>query len=312
MIPALATVIRAGPGPGLLWVIMACTLAACSRLQPVPTSVPLALIPTATDTGITGLTPTYIAAPATPIPAVSSEPTFPTATAMLPVSSMPVASPTPLATPAVYVVQAGDTVSRIAEKFNVDLTTLLRVNDLLLDDLIYPGDELVIPPSLSGADIALPVHYVSVGDTLSGIAAHYGVEVEALKQANTGVNPDALSIGRPLLIPLSFGEVHYTAPGDTLLAIALRYGVSLDELLKANIDVLDPSNPDFVPANVLLTIPPAEVATGYDCSQQPAQTRVITYTVRHGEGLFCLARKFKLSITTLLDANPHLMGVDVI
>ncbi|HEX6387076.1 MAG TPA: peptidoglycan DD-metalloendopeptidase family protein, partial [Anaerolineae bacterium] len=98
----------------------------------------------------------------------------------------------------------------------------------------------------------------------------------------------------------------------TLLAIALRYGVSLDELLKANIDVLDPSNPDFVPANVLLTIPPAEVATGSDCSQQPAQTRVITYTVRHGEGLFCLARKFNLSITTLLDANPHLMGEDVI
>lgn len=259
MMHVLSKVVRARTSLCLLCLLLASLLVACAPLEPMPTSIPLAVVPTPSPPAeFTPLMPTYTAGPDTTTQPGPLEPV--------------------LATPA-----------------------------------IGPTGELVsLPTPLATMDSLLPVHYVAAGETMSSIAAHYGVDVELLKQANASVTPDELRVGQPLLIPLSFGEVHYTVPGDTLLAIATLYNVSLDELLKANIDVLDPSNPDFVPANVLLTIPQAEIAAGYDCTEQPPRTQVISYTVQYGEGLFCLARKFGLSITTLLNANPHLVGEETI
>ncbi|MBM4436171.1 MAG: LysM peptidoglycan-binding domain-containing protein [Actinobacteria bacterium] len=45
------------------------------------------------------------------------------------------------------------------------------------------------------------VYSVRPGDSLSAIAARFGVTVEALVQANRIVNPDSLSVGQPLTIP---------------------------------------------------------------------------------------------------------------
>jgi LysM repeat protein len=46
-------------------------------------------------------------------------------------------------------------------------------------------------------------HVVQKGDTLIGLAVKYGVSVEALQQANNNVQPQFLSIGMVLVIPLS-------------------------------------------------------------------------------------------------------------
>ena len=69
--------------------------------------------------------------------------------------------------------------------------------------------------------------------------------------------------------PLPTPAVYVIRAGDTLLAIAGRYGVSLDDLLKANLDVLELSNPDFVPANVVLTIPQTEAAAILETQATP-------------------------------------------
>jgi len=46
-------------------------------------------------------------------------------------------------------------------------------------------------------------HVVQKGETLVGIAVKYGISVEALQAANNNVQPEFLSIGAVLLIPLS-------------------------------------------------------------------------------------------------------------
>ncbi len=57
-----------------------------------------------------------------------------------------VAPPQPQATrPGIYVVQEGDTLSGIAEKFGVSLEDLMRINSIANPDLIYPGQQLIIP-----------------------------------------------------------------------------------------------------------------------------------------------------------------------
>lgn len=46
-------------------------------------------------------------------------------------------------------------------------------------------------------------HVVQAGDTLIGLAVKYGVSLEALQQANPNVQPEALSVGAVLVIPVS-------------------------------------------------------------------------------------------------------------
>jgi LysM repeat protein len=55
-------------------------------------------------------------------------------------------SPTPIR--GTYEVQAGDTLSGIADQFGVDLETLAEANDIADPDLIYPGQVLIIPAEI--------------------------------------------------------------------------------------------------------------------------------------------------------------------
>lgn len=48
--------------------------------------------------------------------------------------------------PQIYVVQKGDTVYKIAQKFGLDWRELAGYNHLGNPDLIYPGERLFIPP----------------------------------------------------------------------------------------------------------------------------------------------------------------------
>ena len=74
-----------------------------------------------------------------------------------------------------YSVQPGDTASAIAAAAGIDLQYLLWANaDLRDGDLVSPGQLLVIP---AGNGILYDVRF---GDTLSAIAARYGVDVEEI------------------------------------------------------------------------------------------------------------------------------------
>jgi LysM repeat protein len=86
-----------------------------------------------------------------------------------------------------------------------------------------PADTLVPPLTEVFLPSPTPIIYVVVaGDTLSGIAAHYNVSLEALLAANPGIQPTALSVGTKLNIPggeAVVGEPTPTAvPLETLQA----------------------------------------------------------------------------------------------
>lgn len=69
-------------------------------------------------------------------------------------------------------------------------------------------------------------------ETLSHIAARYGVSVAELKRWN-GLSSDRLAIGQSLTVtPL--GDAYVVRPGDTLSAIAVRSGVPVAELRRLN------------------------------------------------------------------------------
>lgn len=104
-----------------------------------------------------------------------------------------------------YTVVAGDTVSEIAEKFNLKTEDLLRWNGLQASDLIHPGQEL----ELSGHEPAEPdapterKHTVAPGDTLSEIGQQYGIPWRSIAEANGLTDPYVIKPGQELTIPIA-------------------------------------------------------------------------------------------------------------
>lgn len=97
-----------------------------------------------------------------------------------------------------YTVQHGDTVSTIAQKFNVSADTIRWANSLT-DDGISSGDQLQIPP-VTGV-----VHKVKAGETIYSIAKMYSANPQAIADfpTNDFANPETLSlvVGETLIVP---------------------------------------------------------------------------------------------------------------
>jgi LysM repeat protein len=100
-----------------------------------------------------------------------------------------------------HVVRPGDTLSDIADRHNKTVEELLRLNNLSDPNLIKSGMSLQLSARSSPAATASNQYRVVEGDTLSGIAARFGVTYLALAQANSLVNPDFLRPGEVLAIP---------------------------------------------------------------------------------------------------------------
>jgi peptidoglycan/xylan/chitin deacetylase (PgdA/CDA1 family)/LysM repeat protein len=115
-------------------------------------------------------------------------------------------------------------------------------------------------------------HVVQSGDTLSSIAARYGVRWQDLHAANLAVigpDPGLVRAGQRLTVPgaggsgeestnASSSEAAGTSsvvrPGDSLSSIAARYGVRWQDLHAANLAVIGP-DPGLLRAGQELTIP---------------------------------------------------------
>lgn len=80
---------------------------------------------------------------------------------------------------------------------------------------------------------AFQKHVVVSGDTLSGIAYHYGIDLETLMAANPGVT-ELIHPGDELVILPHKGVVYQVDTGDTLWEIARVYGVQVETIKSAN------------------------------------------------------------------------------
>lgn len=111
------------------------------------------------------------------------------------------------ATDRVVVVQSGDTLSEIALEHGVSVAQLRALNAIADPNRIYAGQRLRLsgpagsaprPPTPTATE---GVHVVARGETLTGIARHYGSTIAAIAQANGIANPSFLRVGQRLTIP---------------------------------------------------------------------------------------------------------------
>jgi len=95
----------------------------------------------------------------------------------------------------VYVVRQGDTLSQIAEMFDVSSKTILWANEISNPTKIRPGDSLLILP-ITGVR-----HVVKKGDTLKSIATKYEGDVADIIAYNQLASAEAISVGDTIVIP---------------------------------------------------------------------------------------------------------------
>lgn len=95
----------------------------------------------------------------------------------------------------VYIVEPGDTVTSIAQKFDISINTILWENNLSAYSIIRPGKELSILP-VTGIN-----HIVKKGDSIAKIAENYQVEPDEILNENNILNESDIQIGQVVFVP---------------------------------------------------------------------------------------------------------------
>jgi len=88
------------------------------------------------------------------------------------------------------------------------------------------------PTPSAERDCIVFYHEVQPGDTLSTIAARYGVSVESILSINEVIqDKDVLKIGLQLFVPCKEGVVTFVKWGDTVSELAEKYGVKPEDIV---------------------------------------------------------------------------------
>lgn len=101
------------------------------------------------------------------------------------------------------IIQRGDTLSKIAMEYDTSYEYLAKINDIANPNLIYTGQRLTVPALESNEihDTSHKLYIVERGNTLTQIAAEYGVTIEDIVRLNDIANPNLIYVGEVLRIP---------------------------------------------------------------------------------------------------------------
>lgn len=189
-----------------------------------------------------------------------------------------------------YVVKSGDSLWSIAAKYSTTVNELKSLNNLTSNNLSI-GQVLKIPTNNVPAEAN--TYTVKSGDSLWSIANKYGTTVNNLKSLNNLTNND-LQIGQVLRVPSSesgstggvtTGNTYTVKSGDSLWKIANTYGITVNQLKTLN----NLTNENLSIGQQLLI---------------PSNTPVSnTYTVKSGDSLWSIAKKYNTTINTLKQIN---------
>lgn len=150
-----------------------------------------------------------------------------------------------------YVVQPGDTIHRLAKRFQVSERELMRVNGLSNPSKLRAGVKLTVPGQAETLEEEFPAepsrpalpegwrwHIVSHGESLSQIAALYGLErqaLEAFNELHAGSAPvyEGLELKIPppgTPVPTATPPSRPTSANDSILAYTVQKGDTLESL----------------------------------------------------------------------------------
>ncbi len=153
-------------------------------------------------------------------------------------------------------VRKGDTLSQIAERYNVRLNDLIYINQIKNSNNLQVGANLKLPKNKT----ELPAfHKVQRGETLISIAKQYGIKEQDLIRLNSIKSANYLYVGQTLSLPKINNNIsltghttsmstekspkdkHIVIKGETLAKISRSYNIPMQSLININ-NFSDPNN----------------------------------------------------------------------
>lgn len=238
-----------------------------------------------------------------------------------------------------HIVNKGETLWSIAQKYNLSVDLILATNNIANSELISIGQEMKIPShknavaetnivnqavidkknsninnNISQPENAEPIVYkVKAGDNLWNISRKYGVSVEVIISVNNLRDKNLLSLGQKLEIPAIGGGVSnsnqkqeptivtYTVvKGDTLWSISQRYDVKMISIISVN--NLKEISRLSIGQKLKLLITNMDIAKAEGYSQDAVAEEIIYY-VKKGESLWSISREYNVKLESIIAAN---------
>ena len=141
-------------------------------------------------------------------------------------------------------------------------------------------------------------YIVKAGDTLWGISNQYGVNVSDLAALNN-VAAETLKVGQVLVIPNKSGTnpdnmfMYTVKKGDSLWNLARTYGTSVEEIKRIN----------YLTSNNLYIGQVLRIPEMYTKPEDMNVPNYINYEVVRGDTLYGIAKKYGVSIDTIINDN---------
>lgn len=217
-----------------------------------------------------------------------------------------------------YVVQNGDSLSKIANKVGVSSREIAELNGIKDANKIRVGQKLMLPgytgtttsskpktsaPAKKSAPKAEPVisgdaYVVKSGDSLSKIASKHGVKVSALRAANPKLKGDKIMIGQKLAIP---GAVAAAPKAESTAAPApvVEPAAAIETL---PVPAPEAAMPAAEPA-VLQPVAPAPVMDAPAAPAPMSSESALDYSVQEGDTLDSIAKIFIVSKEDIMRLN---------
>lgn len=208
-----------------------------------------------------------------------------------------------------YTVKPGDTLYGISNQFGVSVTELAELNGIK-GSFLAVGQVLKIPSKSGDNPNNMFMYTVKSGDTLYGIARKFGTTVQAIMDLNYFKNTN-IKPGDVIRIPeMYFKEEEMVIPnyinyivkkGDTLYSIARNNNVSVDILIKDN----GLTNNNLTIGQIIrIRVPSSSEEVYEECFGEDYEPiTVTTYTVKKGDNLYSIARKYNTTVDAIKKKN---------
>ena len=151
-----------------------------------------------------------------------------------------------------YKVKAGDGLINLAREYGVSTAELAAANDISPTAGLFVGQTLKVPStkasgsstssgsssSSTSSSAATPTptsgnYTVKSGDSLTRLAAEYGLSISQLASANGLKNNAQLQVGQKITIPATTTS-YKVKSGDSLIGLAKKYGLTPEKLAEMN------------------------------------------------------------------------------
>jgi LysM repeat protein len=224
-------------------------------------------------------------------------------------------------------VQAGESLNIIAKIYKISINEIIALNNLS-SKTIHAGQELIVEKNTAKEAIEAPIaqktktenedltHKVMRGENLNSISKEYKISINDLKKLNN-LSDNSLQVGQELVVanntkkealetpvePINKKGVkditHIVKKGENLNSISKIYKITIDDLKTSNSlssNSIQAGQELLVGNNTIKETVELPITT-------KTESKNYSHTVKEGESLYLISKKFNVSTTKLKEIN---------